>query len=144
MDVKSTKVPIQDVGSHRWRQKLRTKLSASLDQKVVGPDRGGPWLRSNGDCGKGQSSGSSDIIEESDELVANGEGDSAAQDLQEQQEQGEVSLVCRPKGFKQQVDEGHVVTLSEGTVLTLPSVNCHQPQALCYLQGPEVKTTSGT
>lgn len=32
-------------------------------------------------CGKGQSSGSSDIIEESDELVTNGEGDSAAQNL---------------------------------------------------------------
>lgn len=51
-------------------------------------------------CGKGQSSGSSDIIEESDELVTNGEGDSAAQNLQEQQEQCEVSLMCRPKDFK--------------------------------------------
>lgn len=82
MDFKSTKVSIQDVSSHR-RQKLRTKLSARPGPEgSLGPDRGWPWLRSNGDCGKGLPSGSSDIIEESDELVTNGEGDSAAQDLE--------------------------------------------------------------
>lgn len=43
---------------------------------------GCPWLRSSGDCVVTQLSGSSDIIEESDELVTNGEGGSAAQDLE--------------------------------------------------------------
>lgn len=40
-------------------------------------------MRSSGDWGKGQSSGNSDIIEESDKLVTNGEGDCTAQDLEE-------------------------------------------------------------
>lgn len=74
---------------------------------------------------KGDHQENSDIIEESNKLVTNGEGGSAAEDLQQQQEQCEVSLMCGPKDFKQQVDEGHVVTFSEGTIFTLPSVNCH-------------------
>lgn len=41
------------------------------------------WVRSSGDWGKGQSSGNSDIIEESDKLVTNGEGDCTTQDLEE-------------------------------------------------------------
>lgn len=30
-----------------------------------------------------------------------------------------------PEDFEEQVDEGHVVTFSEGTILILTSVNCH-------------------
>lgn len=40
-------------------------------------------MRSNGDCGEGQSSGNSDIVEESDKLVTDGEGHGTAQDLEE-------------------------------------------------------------
>lgn len=43
-----------------------------------------------------QSSGNSDIIEESDKLVSNGEGDSAAQDLEGEMDwnknQGELEI----------------------------------------------------
>lgn len=49
-DFKSSKVSIQDISSHRW-QKPRTKVSARPGPEGhLGPDRGWPWLRSNGDC----------------------------------------------------------------------------------------------
>lgn len=48
----------------------------------LGPNRGRSWVRSNGDCGEGQSSGNSDIVEESDKLVTDGEGHGTAQDLE--------------------------------------------------------------
>lgn len=47
-----------------------------------------------------------------------------------------------PKDFKKQVDEGHVVTLSEGTILILNLVHCHQLQTLCYLEGPRWRELS--
>ena len=46
-----------------------------------------------------------------------------------------------PKDFKQQVDEGHVVTFREGTVVILTVVHCQQPKVLCYLEGPKVERT---
>lgn len=48
-----------------------------LDQKAVLDQTCWSWVRSSGDWGKGNS----DIIEESDKLVTNGEGDRTAQDL---------------------------------------------------------------
>lgn len=62
----------------------KTKMASQrgLDQKAVWDQTGWSWVRSSGDWGKGQSSGNSDIIEESDKLVTNGEGDRTAQDLE--------------------------------------------------------------
>lgn len=34
LDFKSSKVSIQDISSHRW-QKLRTKVSRGLDQRII-------------------------------------------------------------------------------------------------------------
>lgn len=47
-----------------------------------------------------------------------------------------------PDDLKEQVDEGHVVTLREATILMLALAHRHQLEALCYLEGPEVERTS--
>lgn len=47
-----------------------------------------------------------------------------------------------PKDFKEQVDEGHVVTLREGTILILPLAHCHQLQTLRSLEGPRWRELS--
>jgi len=45
--------------------------------------------------------------------------------LEQQQEQSQVSLMHGPDDLKEQVDEGHVVTLREGTILMLALAHRH-------------------
>lgn len=56
--------------------------------------------------------------------------------LEQQEEQREGPLVHGPKDLQEQVDEGHVVTLGEGAVLTLTLAHAHELEALGHLEGP--------